>query len=163
MREPAVSQSFPCTILVSRVKVRTGQTPLDLDLSTTSIKSRHSLRSIGHAEGCQVTVGEGEQGHDGHEDAVVREDDGQSGVPHVTEHQQRDEDQARQHGQGEQSAVFGRLWRRPAGERQEQEVLSKGGGLTHWTTDTELWPTRSRTLKTMKQQMQVKTLSAGGK
>lgn len=32
MREPAVSQSFPRTNLVSRVKVRTGQTPPDLDL-----------------------------------------------------------------------------------------------------------------------------------
>lgn len=92
----------------------------------------------------------------------MREDDGESGVLHVTEHQQRDEEQARQHGHGEQGAVFGRLWTRPAGERQEQEVLGEGGGLTHWTTDTELRPTRSRALKTMKQQTQVKTLSAGG-
>lgn len=91
----------------------------------------------------------------------MSEDDGQSGVLHVTEHQQRDEDQARQHGHGEQSAVFGRLWRHPSGERQEQEVLSEGGALTRWTTDTALRPTRSMALKTMKQHTQVKTLSAG--
>lgn len=40
-------------------------------------------------------------------------------------------------------------------------MLSKGGRLTHWTTDTEPRPTRSMALKTMKQQTQVKTLSAG--
>lgn len=40
-------------------------------------------------------------------------------------------------------------------------MLSPGGRLTHWTTDTEARPTRSMALKTMKQQTQVKTLSAG--
>ena len=113
-----------------------------------------------HAEGCQVTIGEGEQAHDAHKGAVVCEDDRQSGVLHVTEHQQRDEDQTRQHGHGEQSAVSGRLRRRLSGERQEQEVLGVGGRLTHWTTDTELRPSRSMALKTMKQHTQVKSLSA---
>lgn len=68
-----------------------------------------SLWSVGHAEGRQVSVGEGEQGHDGDEGAVVTEDDGESGVLHVAQHEQRDEDQTRQHGAGEQNAVLRRL------------------------------------------------------
>lgn len=88
------------------------------------------------------------------------EDDGQAGVLHVTEHQQRDEDQPSQDGGGDQRAPPGRLQRRPSGEPRQQDTL--GSGLTHWRTVTAPRPTRSTALKTMKQQTQVKTLSAGG-
>lgn len=43
----------------------------------------------------------------------MSEDHGESGVVHITQHQQGDEDQAGQHGGREQSAVSGRLWTRP--------------------------------------------------
>lgn len=49
----------------------------------------------------------------------------------------------------------------PQVRHRGQEVLGDGSGLTHWRRDTELRPTRSRVLKTTKQQTQVKTLSVG--
>lgn len=67
-----------------------------------------SLRSVGHAEGRQVSIGEGEQGHDDDEGKVVTEQD-EFGVLHVTHHEQRDEDQAGHHGRREQKALLRRL------------------------------------------------------
>lgn len=56
-----------------------------------------SLWSVGHAEGCQVSIREGEQGHDGDKGTVVREDYVESKVLDVTHHEERDEDQTGQH------------------------------------------------------------------
>lgn len=46
-----------------------------------------SLRGVGHAEGRQVPVGEGEQRHDGGEGAVVTEEDAEFGVGDVAHHE----------------------------------------------------------------------------
>lgn len=68
-----------------------------------------SLWRVGHAERRQVSVAEGEQDHDGDKGAVVAEDDGEPGVLHVAQHDQRDVDHAGHHGHGEQDAVPRRL------------------------------------------------------
>lgn len=71
--------------------------------------TKDSLWRVGHAERRQVSVAEGEQGHDGDKGAVVAEDDGEPGVLHVAQHDQRDVDRAGHHGHGEQDAVLRRL------------------------------------------------------
>lgn len=71
--------------------------------------TKDSLWRVGHAERRQVSVAEGEQGHDGDKGAVVAEDDGEAGVLHVAQHDQRDVDHAGHHGHGEQDAVLRRL------------------------------------------------------
>lgn len=129
-----------------------------------------SLWSVGHAEARQVSVGEGEQGHDGDEGAVVAEEDGESGVLDVTQHEQRDEDQTRQHGGRKQNALLRGLREHQQSRSvrinvtKAEQILGAGGRLTHWTRDGALRPTKSMALKTMKQQTQVNTLSvrAGG-
>lgn len=116
--------------------------------------AKDSLWRVGHAEGRQVPVGEGEQDHDDDEGRVVMEDDGESGVFHVAQHDQRDEDQARHHGGGEQKAA-------PRGLRRHRKsfnnpgtnprkLFEAGGRLTHWTRAGVLRPARSMTLKMMK-------------
>lgn len=120
-----------------------------------------SLWSVGHAEGRQVPVGEGEQDHEDDEGRVVTEDDGESGVFHVAQHDQRDEDQTRHHGGGEQKAAPRGLRRHPQSfnnTHRTRKLFEAGGGLTHWTRAGVLRPAKSVTLKMMKA-THVKTLS----
>ncbi len=81
------------------------------------LSAEDSLWSVGHAEARQVSVGEGEQGHDEDEGTVVTEEDGEFRVLDVAQHEQRDEDQTRQHGNREQIAVLRRL------QQQQQKDL----------------------------------------
>lgn len=98
----------------------------------------------------------------------MTEEDGESGVLDVTHHEQRDEDQARQHGDRKQKALLGRLqtstgsFRKDSREAQNVKRQSSSG-LTHWTRDGAPRPAKSMVLKTMKQQTQVNTLSVNHK
>lgn len=83
------------------------------------IPAEHSLWSVGHAEARQVPVGEGEQGHDGDEGTVVSEDVRESGALHVTQHEQRDEEQTGQHGDRKQPALLRRLHK----HQQHQSII----------------------------------------
>ena len=78
-----------------------------------------SLWSVGHAEARQVPVGEGEQGHDGDEGTVVSEEVRESGALHVTQHEQRDEEQTGQHGGRKQQALLRRLHK----HQQHQSII----------------------------------------
>lgn len=83
------------------------------------IPAEDSLWSVGHAEARQVPVGEGEQGHDGDEGTVVSEELRESGALHVTQHEQRDEEQTGQHGDRKQEAVLRWLHK-----HQQQQLIS---------------------------------------
>lgn len=62
----------------------------------------------------------------------MAEDDRESGGLHVAEHNQRNEDKARQHGGGEQDAVLPRLQKRQRRRSEmETETGSGEGGRTH--------------------------------
>lgn len=74
----------------------------------SKLQAEDSLRSVGHAKARQVAIREGEQSHDGDEGTVVSEED-EFGVLDVTHHDQRDEDQTRQHGDRKQAAPLRRL------------------------------------------------------
>lgn len=94
----------------------------------TSRPAEDSLWCVGHAERRQVSVAEGEQGHDGDKGAVVPEDDGEPGVLHIAQHDQRDVDHTGHHGHGEQDAVLRRLRKHQqscsgSSSRKKQKVL----------------------------------------
>lgn len=83
----------------------------------------------------------------------MTEDDGESGVFHVAQHDQRDEDQTRHHGGGEQNAAPRGLHRHRQSFNNPhwtRKVFQAGGGLTHWTRAGVLRPAKSMTLKMMK-------------
>lgn len=71
------------------------------------------LRSITHAEAGQVAIAEGEEEHEGDEEAIVIEEDGQMGAGlNVAQHEERYEDNASQDGRRQHRAVFTWLHKR---------------------------------------------------
>lgn len=98
----------------------------------------------------------------------MAEDDDEPRVLHVAQHEQRHEERAGRHGSREQGAVLGGLRegrsRSPKKEREEGRCVftMQAGALTQCSREGALRPARSMTLKTMKQQTQVNTLSVGG-
>lgn len=98
----------------------------------------------------------------------MAEDDDEPRVLHVAQHEQRHEERAGRHGSREQGTVLGGLCkgrsRSPKKEREEERCIfaTQAGTLTQRSREGALRPARSMTLKTMKQQTQVNTLSVGG-
>lgn len=77
------------------------------------------LWSIAHAQAGQVPITEGEDNHEDDEETIVVEEDWQVETRlHVTQHEERDEDQAAHDGQGQQHTVLLWLWRHRIWMRQ---------------------------------------------
>lgn len=74
----------------------------------------HSLGAEAHAETGQVSVGEGEDGHEDDVPGVVGEKHGE-GVArlHVAQHEERDEDEPQAHQDRKPDAVLARLQGKP--------------------------------------------------
>lgn len=114
-----------------------------------------SLRSVAHAEAGQVAVAEGEEEHEGDEEAVVMEEDGQmeAGL-NVAQHEERYENNASQDGRRQHPAVF--TWLHKHLVRSDRPPLSDRKSaanqkLTHMQTAVRLRPVQSLRLKSRKQ------------
>lgn len=72
--------------------------------------NKNLLRAVAHAQAGQVAVTEGKEDHEDDEDAVMMEEDGEV-EPRldVTQHEERDKNQATGDGSGQQQAVLLRL------------------------------------------------------
>lgn len=101
------------------------QQPLPLTRCFASLMV--SLWAVAHAQAGQVSVGEGEERHEGDEPAVMGEVDGEIGARmNVAQHEERDEGQSGPDKQGELQAVVPRL-----GHGEEERASPFGSSL--WT------------------------------